>query len=1021
MDNQMIEGFYRSLSAKIRISFTPVAALEYVPADHVAEGKYELKGEWTPVAADTILPAGSAFIRGKLTIPEDLQNGEEVRDYIRVDIPRREGHVVINGEHYHGHDNNRTRIPIRPEWAGKTLDLQILTHGSARGFINEVGVERIDKIVEDYYYSYSVAVQACQQENNQQQRENAHIRTMLNRAVEDSIKDLDVDATGDALHASIKNAGAILKDRLDAIDDGDVRGWIDFIGHTHIDVAWLWQLKDTVRKCGHTFPNMLRLMDEFPDFTFSCSQLQLMDYTKQYYPEVFEQIKERVKEGRWEIVGPMWVESDCNVVSGESLVRQVLYGTRFSEEEFGTRSKVAWLPDTFGFQPNMPQILKKSGTDFFYTYKLHWQHQNRFPYGMFKWQGLDGSEVVTSIAFNPGCYNGDPTPAQLREAKDRNLQNGVFDDVIFPYGWGDGGGGPTREMIEFAERLKDFPGLPRTRMERADTYFDRLNEKKDDMPVWFGELYIETHRGTLTTQGKNKRCNRMAEIMYQNAEKLGTYAELLGAKPDWSLLHEGWKKILLLQFHDILPGSSINSVYAEDCKNGYATIFALVKKFTEQLTSGQGCGACLAVNFLSWQRDAICEFTCKADCIKAGETLVDFKGNAVPCTISDNGDGTVKVTFAAKGLPSMGAKAYRFGKAAPVTGACASVSEADGTITLETAQNIVTIDALGRISRLYDKNAGREAVSAPANDIRLFRDGPQGEDAWNIYDLYKKRPVNDDWKVTLTVKENSAFRAVIHVSKVTDQCEIEQDIIVHADSPVIDFHTNINWEKRHTVMRVYFPANVKSQMAAYEVGFGTFLRPSIANTPYDQSKFEACAHKFADLSEGDYGVSVLNDCKYAHDCVDNTIGITLLRGTTSPDPLADLGEHEINYALYPHTGDWRIGHTARKGHEFNNRVCVLNVSEQLAASLCCKSLLTVDNDNIIVDTFKRAEDGDGFVLRAYECNGNRGSAAITFANAIVSAEETDLLEKKIACADVNGKSLSFGFTPYEIKTFRIRF
>ena len=1021
MDNQMIFGIQKALRSKIRAAFIPAQALSYSEAEHVGENRYELTGDWQTVTDSTALPQGTVFLKGTLCVPEDIVINDEYTDYLCVDIPNREGHVVIDGEHYQGHDNNRTRIPLRSEWAGKSLPLEILSYCKSRGFINGIGIERVDRIVENYYYSYMVAVEFYMLENKTRQSENTHIRVRVNSAIEASIKDLDVDAEGEALHASVKRAAETLKARLSEIDDGDVRGWVDFIGHTHIDVAWLWQLKDTVRKCGHTFPNMLRLMDEFPDFTFSCSQLQLMDYTKRYYPEVFEQIKERVKEGRWEIVGPMWVESDCNVVSGESLVRQVLYGVRFSEQEFGTRSKVAWLPDTFGFQPNMPQILKKSGTDFFYTYKLHWQHQNRFPYGMFRWQGLDGSEVVSSIAFNPGCYNGDPTPEQVREAKDRNLQNGVFDDVIFPYGHGDGGGGPTREMIEYARRLEDFPGLPRTRMERADTYFERLNEKRDELPVWFGELYIETHRGTLTTQGKMKRANRMAEIMYQNAEKLGVCAELLGAEPDWALLNEGWKTILLLQFHDILPGSSIHSVYAEDCAAGYEKIFALVKAFTEKLTASAGEGVFAACNFLSWTRHAVCEFTCPAAAIGAGETLVDADGNAVPCSVSEAGNGMVRVVFEAKALPPLGMKAYSFAKATPVKGVCAAVTEKDGEITLETAQNIVTVDALGRLSRLYDKRAGREALSAPANDIRLFRDGPQGEDAWNIYDLYKKRPVDCEWDVKLALTENSAFRAVVHVEKRIEKCVVSQDIVVYQDSPVVDFKTKIDWQVRHTVMRVYFPANVKSQTAAYEVGFGTFLRPTIANTPYDQSKFEVCAHKFADLSEGDYGVSVINDCKYAHDCVDNTLGITLLRGTTHPDTMADLGEHEINYAIYPHTGDWRAAQTARKGHEFNNAATVLPAPAAAAQKLGGKGLLSVDNENIIVDTVKRAEDGNGYIVRAYECNGNRGTAALTFARALKAAAEVDLVEESPTAADFAGDTLRFAFTPYEIKTFRIQF
>lgn len=1018
MDRQMVEAISETLSRLIRVKYTPIENLSYRTADYLAPEKYNYTSDFKPLGRDSILPPGTAFIKGSVKMPEKIEKGDDYEDYLCVVIPNFEGFLLIDGEHYHGIDRNRSRMPLRREWAGKTVDFEIVAFGHQRTFVSEIGFERVDKVIESCYYTYKIANEFLALEQRAPENDNVHIRVEVNNAIENAIKDLDLDLTGEALRKSVRNAEKVLLDGLAKIDDGDVRGIISLIGHTHIDVAWLWQLKDTVRKCGHSFTNMLRLMDEFPEFTFSCSQLQLMDYTKKYYPEVFEQIKKRVKEGRWEAVGPMWVESDCNVTSGESLVRQMIYGINFAEKELGTRSEVAWLPDTFGFQPNMPQILKKSGTRYFYSYKLHWQHQNRFPYGMFKWQGLDGSEILSSVAYNPGAYNGDPTPAQLRQAKNNNLQNGKSDNVIFPYGHGDGGGGPTREMIEYARRLKDFPGLPRTRMERADEYFQRLEKIRGELPTWFGELYIETHRGTLTTQGHNKRNNRVAEITYQNAEKLGVIASTHGIKPDWNGIREGWKKILLMQFHDILPGSSINAVYSEDCAENYADIFRYSKEFFDSITEKLGGKLIAVFNFLSWERSAVCEYKCDAALVKNGETVCDENGAPVPCQITVSGD-RAKVVFQADKLPALGFKAYQLKKAAAVSGKAAEIKEENGSYVVETKGFIVKIDDKGRVTSVYDKAASREALAAPANDIRLFRDGPQSEDAWNIYDIYMDRPVDVDWNVKLCVKENSPMRVVIGVEKTEEKCAIHQDIVIYKDSSVIDFKTKIDWAERHKVMRVYFPANVKSQYAAYEVGFGTFLRPSIANNPYEQSKFEVCAHKFADLSEGDYGVSVLNDCKYGHNCVDNTIGITLLRGTTSPDPLADLGEHEINYSLYPHTGDWRAAGTARKGHELNNKAFVFGVSEAEAASGSGKSFATVDNENVILDTLKPAEDGNGLVMRFYECNGNRGSASVKLAFAPSAVAETDLLEKSIGKVTPSGDTFTFEFTPYEIKTFRI--
>ena len=1019
MDNQMVHAIAHALKAHTLVSYVPADGMEYRVAKYLAPEKYEFLSDYQPLTNQTVIPGYTVFIKGQIRVPDEILSGPDYRDYLRVDIPRREGILSINGEPYHGLDNNRTRIPLRSEWAGKTLDFDLLVFNcrereNDRTFVNGIGFERIDLKIESCYYLYIIANEFM--DNVGSEPDNAHIKTRVNAAIEDAVKDLDLDLTGEALRESAALAEKRLIDGLAAIDDGDVRGIISLIGHTHIDVAWLWQLKDTVRKCGHSFTNMLRLMDEFPEFTFSCSQLQLMDYTKQYYPQVFEQIKERVKEGRWESVGPMWVESDCNVVSGESLVRQLIYGINFAETEFGTHSNVAWLPDTFGFQPNMPQILKKSGTDYFYSYKLHWQHQNRFPYGMFRWEGLDGSEIVSSVAFNPGCYNGDPRPSELRETKNRNLQNGKFDNVIFPYGWGDGGGGPTRNMIEYARRLKDFPGLPRTRMERADEYFARLEQQRDKLPKWYGELYIETHRGTLTTQGKMKRNNRTAEIGYQNAEKLGVLASLMGAKPDWAALHDGWKKILLLQFHDILPGSSINAVYSEDCKEGYEFIFSTLDKFTAAIKPATG-NALAVFNCLSWERKSLIsiELNSQEAC---GKVVVDSLGKSLPTVCESVDGGKCRLTFEAV-LPALGFGRFTIEAAEGVALLdAADIVEAEGAITVENSNYVVRIAADGTLAGVYDKAVCRETLAAPGNDIRLFRDGPQDEDAWNIYDIYKDRPVHPDWKVTLSVKENSPFKTVIHVSKVIEKCDIEQDIVIYADSPVIDFNTVIDWTERHKVMRVYFPADIKSQFAAYEVGFGTFMRPAKQNTSFDKSRFEVNAHKFADLSEGDYGVALINDCKYAHSCEDNVLGLTLLRGTTSPDEFADLGTHEINYAFYPHKGDWRAASVARKGHEFNNKPVVWNVEESFGADFAGKSLVSVNSENIIIDTVKPAEDGNGFVIRAYECNGCRGKAEFALCMDGAKVTPVDLIENSVG-ESVSGNTFSVAYGPYEILSYRV--
>ena len=601
-----------------------------------------------------------------------------------------------------------------------------------------------------------------------------------------------------------------------------MRGLISLIGHTHIDVAWLWQLKDTVRKCGHTFSSMLRLMEEYPDFIFTCSQMQLLDYTKRYYPKLFEQIKKRAAEGRWENVGSMWVESDCNVTSGESIVRQVLYGAMFEKENFGTHSTVAWLPDTFSFQPNIPQILRRCGITGFYTYKIHWCRKTVFPYNVFRWRGIDGSEVTSAVTLERNSYLGNPLPDELRLAKEHNPQEGRFENLIYPYGWGDGGGGPTADMIENSHRLADFPGLPRSEFIRADKYFERLSSKNDELPRYFGELYVENHRGTMTSQGKAKRSNRVAETGCQSDEKLAVLAELLGHKPDWSVMSDCWKRVLTMQFHDILPGSSINAVYTEDSAENYAAIDKARADFIASTGLESGKDMILAVNTLSWERNALCEYSAGHE-LPESTVVADSNGNIITTVLL----GDRKTLLFRAEFPALGAKAFKVSEGTARVERNAEIHEVVDGLSVEMTLCRAVIDRLGRLVSLYDKRADRQVLRDIGNDIRLFIDGPQFEDAWNLYPEYADREVQCGWKTSLSVIENNALRTVIRVDKSIDGCEIIQDIVFGTDSAMTEFRTKINWSLHHRILRVYFPMNIMAQNAAYETGFGTFFRPTV--------------------------------------------------------------------------------------------------------------------------------------------------------------------------------------------------
>ena len=1029
MEQQIVGGVLNRLRANLVSNRKEVDGLSYRLAIYNAPGEYEYLTEYRPLD-NTVLFNGcnTVFVKGTITFPNEIRNDDDYEDYLFLQFHNLGGSIFIDGEPYNGIDSNRNKIPLRKEWAGQTkeilvegyfLDYNVTTRQAYRPTcLDYCYFGRLDKKVEKYMFDLQLCNDWYRYDRDNPQDDNIHIRKLITAAFEDSIQYLDLYKTGDDFRNGVIEADNILCKKLDEIDDGDIRSHISLVASTHIDTAWLWQLKDTVRKCGHSFSNMLRLMDEYPEFIFSNSQAKLMSFTKEHYPALFEQIKQRQKEGRWENVGTMWVESDCNVTSGESMTRQILYGVNFFEKEFGSRPNMAWLPDTFGFQSNLPQIFKKSGTDYFYSYKLHWQAEEVFPYGNFRWKGIDGSEVIGSVINNPpGCYNGDPNPRQFREVKKVYEQEAEVDEIIFPYGWGDGGGGPTREMIEYAKRLGDFPGLPKSEISTAKHYFERLEQYRKDLPTWYGELYIQTHRGTLTTEGFVKKNNRRFENLFLQLEKLAVMAERNGAKPDWELLNKAWKDVLTLQFHDILPGSSIDEVYY-DCETMYAEIYKMAGQFVEScgidpkvdITKG-----ITVVNTLSWKRDVLTSFTCCA-CAAAKGLSITKDGKVMPCSVVIDGD-TATVTFLAKDIEGMSSADFEV-VAGAVDGRTMCVTQDVNGITVDNATYHAVIDTAGRITSLFDKRVNRNVLRAPGNDVKYFLDGPQDEDAWNIYKNYKRREVKLYNTTSVSIGENNDLRTVIKVHNVGDKVDFRQDIIFYHDKDRIDFACDIDWHERGKVMRVYFPTTMNAPYFNSETGFGTYKRPTINSTKLEQAKFEVTAHRWIDLSETDYGVALLNDCKYAHDVQYDNIGLTLLRSTSSPAKFADIGNHKITYSLLPHVGSWEHAGVARAGIELNAE------SHAMGAIGKCDiaaGLFGCANENIIIDTVKKAENSDEVVVRLYESNGASGTAKLTVGKDVAASAECDLVERKIGEAPVVNGAIDFSFTPYEIKTFIIKF
>jgi alpha-mannosidase len=874
----------------------------------------------------------------------------------------------------------------------------------------------IDRETEALYHDMRVANDSAKTMDA-----NSRERTVIVNVLDETVTLIDLrQGAGDSFYESVKAAREFVQANLYRKYHADPNFtptiWAN--GHAHIDTAWLWRVQHTRMKIGRTFTTALALMDQYPDYHFTCSQPQQYAYLKEDYPEVFAGIKKRIADGRWEAVGGMWVESDCNLASGESLVRHFLYGLRFYKQEFGVHTNVVWLPDVFGYSAAFPQIIKKSGMKYFMTIKIYWNDVNKPPYQTFEWEGIDGTSVLAH--FSPlGDYNALMTPEQLRKNWTEYKQKDVNDSALYIYGYGDGGGGPTREMLETAARLKDFPGMPRVKLTTGEAFFDDLARQtaaSPRTPRWVGELYLEYHRGTYTSQARNKRLNRRSEILLQTAEQTAVIAgRLTGTEYPQDALNKAWELLLLNQFHDIIPGSSIHEVY-EDSDKDYEEIKALGGKAAIQslisLSLGVAAqkGDTLLYNPLSWSRSDVVELPRALNVV--GQPVTDL-------------DGAEKTLVALDNIPSLGYTTVGAGTAT-VGGGGLSASKTG----LENQFFTLTLDANGEIESLWDKRAGREVIDPSSyckgNALLTFEDRPINFDAWDIDIFYQEKMTPVRELASITVIETGPLRASVEITRTFGGgSAVTQRISVYRDSPRIDFDTVVDWRERQTLLKTAFPVTVRSPRATYDIQFGNVERPTHWNTSWDYARYEVCAHKWADLSEGDYGVSLLSDCKYGWDIKDNVMRLTLLKGAVAPDPEADLGRHRFTYSLLPHAGDWRAAGTVRHAYELN--VPVWHAPVHGGGTLpAAWSFVSVDKPNLIVETVKKAEDSGDTIVRLYEAYGQRGAATLTFAEPVKAAGEVNLMEEetaetKDARVTVSGTGVSFDFTPYEIKTFKVRF
>jgi alpha-mannosidase len=853
--------------------------------------------------------------------------------------------------------------------------------------------------------------------------------------------------------ASLKQAQssiAALKPMLD-------QSTLHLTGNSHIDAAWLWPWTETVDAVKRTFGTALQLMNEYPDYTYTQSAAQYNAWMAEKYPQMNEQIKQRIKEGRWEIVGGMWVEPDLNMPDGETQVRSILVGKRWFQKEYGVDVRIGWNPDSFGYTWQLPQIYKRSGIDYFVTQKMTWNDTNQLPFKLFWWESPDGSKVLT---YFPHDYaNGNLNPVRLsNDLETARKQAPGMTEIMDLYGVGDHGGGPTRAVLdEGAHWAQSDKVVPKMKMGTAQSYFSGIEGKiaansptwdydsiakgytpppapadgQVSIPTWKSELYFEYHRGVMTTQANHKRNMRDSEMQAIDAEKYASLAWLQGKPYPADQLTEAWKKIAFNDFHDLAAGSGIGIIY-KDAQKDYDD----VRWATNEISHGalhtltadvdtKGVGVPVIVyNPLAWERSGEVTVHVQLPAASAnGVSLVDAANHVVPSQVleKDAKTNSYKLLVAVKDVPSLG---YKLLHAVPGTKAFPSDLKADG-LTLENSSLKVVVDKqTGCITSIYDKKTRFEALAPGAcgNQLQTFKDTPKDYDAWNIDPGTLDKFTAIDQVDSVELAEKGPLHAVIRVTRSWQKSKFVQDITLVSDSDQVDVVNDIDWHEAHVLLKAAFPLSATSNKATYEVPYGAIQRTTLRTNTWEQAQFEVPALRWADLGDGQHGFSLLNESKYGYDDKDNVLRLTLLRSPTWPDAEADLGHHHFSYALYPHGGDWKQALTVRHGYEYNYKLHAMQVEAHTGSLPAKNSYVSVKPENVVLTAMKKAEDENGLVFRVYESAGKSGDVEIHVPKGATGATVTNLMEKSEGTElKVTGDTVTAPIHPWEILTVRVNY
>ncbi len=941
--------------------------------------------------------------------------------------------IYVNGNLIQGLDiNHRDIILSENAKKGDTYSIVLSAFTGTNNFnlVLDSEIKILHRDIEKYYFDISVPHNVARLLDSDDKN-----KIIILKALNNSLNLLDLrKEQSNLFYDSLKIAQEDIKRSFydKYCGENDVKVYC--VGHTHIDCAWLWTLKVSEDKSLRSFSTVLNLMKQYPEYTFMSSQPQLYKYVKKNNLEVYKEIQKRVDEGRWEVDGGMFVEADCNLASGESLIRQFIHGIKFFKDEFNKDNEILWLPDVFGYSAALPQIIKKCGLKYFMTTKISWNEFNKMPYDTFEWEGIDGSKVLTHFIptkeYNEihtedsrhnkyyTTYNGRLKPSQIKGGWQRYSQKELNNEVLCCYGHGDGGGGPTKEMLENQLRLeKGIPGCPQTVNSSAKEFFHTLEDHVRDskyLPTWVGELYLEYHRGTYTSMARNKKANRKAEFAFINAELFSSISNLLlNLSYPSNEINEAWEVILRNQFHDILPGSSIFEVY-EDSKKEYESIFKLNKKLIEESLSQ-------TVNKISAKKNSIIVFnpnSFKFDGLVelndlSKDELNFYKREYISQQLNDN-----SCLINASNIPSKGYSVVEPNH---------NLSMKKLIVRKDSIENdyfLIKFNSKGQFASLFDKKAKREILkeNQAGNVLISYEDRPHNYDAWDLNTYYdeKKWEIDnvDKWEVI----EEGPLRACVKISRIYLDSYISQYIYVYRDIDRIDIKNQIDWKEHQIFLKTWFPIDVHTNEATFEIQYGNVKRPTHNNTSWDYAQFEVCHHKWLDVSDAGFGVSFINDCKYGCSVKDSNVSLSMLKSGVYPNPIADQEYHEFTYSIYPHKNGWRDSDTIKKAYEINNEPVSLikrNESGNLPSSW---SFVSLENKNVVIEVVKKSIDEKSTIIRLYESHNMRSKVKLAFSEKVKKAIECDMVENENEILEISeeGKVI-FDIKPYEIKTIKIIF